>query len=111
MYDTIYSMGFNKHTFWHNIRTISTGLFVIGLIPSPFLFMGSVNLSSVSAYGLYMLLSLVGIILGSILTAQYRHLADTEDTKKKREKIYGIIGLSLILIPLLVFLVISWLIK
>lgn len=100
-------MRMNKHTLWHSIRTVSTGLFVIGLIPLAFLFTGPVVPSAVVSYFVYLLVTFLGIVIGQIMTVKYRHYADTADSKRKRERIYGIIGISLIVLFFLPFIVSS----
>lgn len=100
-------MSINKHTLWHSIRTVSTGLFIIGLLPFPLPFMGPVNPYAVSIYFLYLVVTFVGIIIGQNMTMRYKQYADNSNTKKKREKIYGIIGISVILLLFLPFIVAS----
>ena len=68
--------------------------------------MGPVVMSTVITYFIYLLITLLGTILGATKTIQYKQYADTSTQKMKHEKIYGIIGISLIVLFLLVFLVI-----
>lgn len=86
----------NKYDIAHGIRTIALGLLVIGLLPTPLFFSGPVHSDSVNGYGAG-LLSLLGIALVSqVFVARYRVERNTTDTRKKAEKIYSVIGLSII---------------
>lgn len=91
-------MNINKHTLWHNIRTFSTGFFIIGLIPFPFVFMGPSNSSNTNIYFSYLFISLAGIIVAQLMVVKYKAYEETTDKRKKQQTLYGIIGVSLILL-------------
>jgi archaellum biogenesis protein FlaJ (TadC family) len=100
-------MTINKYSLWHNIRTISSGLFIVGLFIVPVLFMGATNTPFYRNYLTYMSLSLIGIIIGTVMTIKYRSDKAISSNLKKRQNVYGLIALALISIPGIAFIIIA----
>jgi L-asparagine transporter-like permease len=99
-------MNINRHTAGINIRSIGTGVLAVILLLAflnPFGAIGMLIQSSV-----ILLISFIMIIVGQIMVIKFKQEADSSSSKKKREKVYSIIGISLILLVIFAILLMAF---
>lgn len=99
----------NKYDIAHGLRTLTVGLLTLGLIPLPFIFMGPINADTATQYIFGLLLLLIVAVVSQVFVMRYKSLRNTSDARKSAERVYSVIGLSVIGLFFAAILVLWWL--
>lgn len=94
------SMNINWYSFYDKISSISVTLLILGLfILTPFLINDDNNFFDTSWFIPYLVITFVVTVFSWLMTIKYKALRHVpETTTKQAGRLYGVIGISLILL-------------